>query len=1612
MEPNEENILESNSDSSITDDGEDEELTSSIDEEETTKKVDTNQLSVAEAHQRWIVQLKITMLTKEKSNRVEPLREWLKNMRHKCEINYGLITGQDIRNHMETRVLESLVLMSDGHINAKEDDPITFLDQLDAIVNEEKREKSIEEKLDLLIDDLCRSIKTTNRDRMVWVGFHMEVKDAQLNHKGPYPPKDGEIIRHIGKSLKNEDGLPGIVIKRLEGQSGKTLIEWQHESFDDFWRAVLKVVNDWISAERFVADVDRDRKPKMDKSSHQLNDENRKDRQHPDKKRKLNPLEPKFLKDAENQKKKKITKLKTPPCTICGRLHLGECNISNHPQANRDNVPWTESKMGKLMKTMRMDVLPYNKQLLNGKLVPWSKTKCKLLVRDSLRSDYDDEYINEAKIESGDDCEGPGVSGKSHFGLHSENRVDLHALACRDGTHDHLLSLKGLIGPEDGTIRAELMLPNRKSIKDDERECVVLMDTGANSYNFCNHRMRDLSMKYGVVVRNCEHEIQTGPTITKVCQKIVLSLRFYNLNKVDFYDIALECLILPMIHDVVIGRQTIQTHSVLRQTMCCDYLKVDDLDAIHRILLNEDDDDNDDGEMRDPGSTLSRRDGMTRNPNTSEHDQQSGVTIPYLATMYSKSCDDEAPAVVEGDEDFRNTQLQLCKEFADCFSSKLRPEAALIPPMKLRVSDVWDCKENKRSPRPQGRVRQLAIDEQVTDMERHGVIRLSSADNHSQIHLTPKPDGSWRFCVDYRRLNAATVGQNWPIPNIKEMLQRIGEKRPTVFGVLDLTKGYYQAPLSEGSRKYTAFITAKHLWEWCRVPMGLMGAPAYFQKMMTTVVLNGIIRNGCECYMDDIIVYGHTQDEYLRNLKRVLQQLRKYRLTASPKKTKLGLQSIEYVGHVIDHEGITFDRKRLQKIIEFELPETKKELKSFLGLVTYVRDNCKDTSKHTKLLTEMISGYTTKSKNQRLVWTDRSKEAFNRVQEMVNDAQKLFFIRDDATNIHLYTDASQYGIGASLIQVVEGKDQVISLMSRTLNGTQCKWSTIEKECFAIVEALRKFEYLIRDVHFTLHTDHANLVHIHDTGSPKVMAWKMLIQECDFDCIFIEGEANKTADLLSRNKTGEVLEEEPENYIVTDLAKLTLENPKMTPEQVTVPMLMALQCIDSQVRPTEEQYTQMKSVHNSVVGHNGVETTLKRLKDRGYMWKYMRQMVTKFIRQCDICQKNDARRREVHVQPFVTLTGTGLMKERSVDFIGPMEEDDDGHKYICVVIDQFSRWVELYRTKTNDAMAAARALLDHFGRFGIPNRIRTDRGREFRNELIEYFLKIVGCEHILSTADSHEENGIVEAANAEVRRYLNDFLYDRQFGKKGWSDNLAIAQRIINSMDKTLTGMTPAYVLFGGALDLQDGLIPMASGDNNIAPEMENTSWGKWLEDRRVATERAIEIIRRRLNEHEECQKGRDNGLRTEFAVGSLVLKEYRPSAMGRKPNKQVLYRTGPYEVMSHQDQTYTLKDPVTGKLLPPCNVHLLREYEYDPVHTDPQQVRSKDMEDVFLIEEVIRHVGKWSNLNNMKFIVKWVGYDDEYEETWANLKNNSEMHRYLEERNLHKYIPRRFRKTK
>jgi hypothetical protein len=176
------------------------------------------------------------------------------------------------------------------------------------------------------------------------------------------------------------------------------------------------------------------------------------------------------------------------------------------------------------------------------------------------------------------------------------------------------------------------------------------------------------------------------------------------------------------------------------------------------------------------------------------------------------------------------------------------------------------------------------------------------------------------------------------------MLGRVGEKKPHNFVVVDLTSGYYQIAISEKCQKYTAFITPWGLYEWKRLPMGLKGAPAFFQRSMASQVLGGLIMTSSELYLDDLLTFGGEAAELINNFRKVLERFDEKNIFINPDKCKFGLQEVTYVGHTINGDGIHFSRERLEGIMEIKVPMTQKLLKSFLGLANYFRKHVRDFS--------------------------------------------------------------------------------------------------------------------------------------------------------------------------------------------------------------------------------------------------------------------------------------------------------------------------------------------------------------------------------------------------------------------------------------------------------------------------------------------------------------------------------------------------------------------------------------------------------------------------------------------------------------------------------------------
>ena len=182
------------------------------------------------------------------------------------------------------------------------------------------------------------------------------------------------------------------------------------------------------------------------------------------------------------------------------------------------------------------------------------------------------------------------------------------------------------------------------------------------------------------------------------------------------------------------------------------------------------------------------------------------------------------------------------------------------------------------------------------------------------------------------------------------------------------------------------------------------------------------------------------------------------------------MQRLEYVGHVIDHEGLHFSSSKLDSVLNFQQPTYAAQMKSFLGLANFFRSHIRNYADLARPLQDMITNYNRRNK---LEWTEETIAAFNQLKQSIHDCPKLFFIQGGFP-IHLFTDASDYGIGAYLCQIIDGKEVPIAFISKALPPRHREWSTPEKECFAIYYALVKLEYLLIDKEFIVHTDHANL----------------------------------------------------------------------------------------------------------------------------------------------------------------------------------------------------------------------------------------------------------------------------------------------------------------------------------------------------------------------------------------------------------------------------------------------------------------------------------------------------------------------------------------------------------
>ena len=402
-----------------------------------------------------------------------------------------------------------------------------------------------------------------------------------------------------------------------------------------------------------------------------------------------------------------------------------------------------------------------------------------------------------------------------------------------------------------------------------------------------------------------------------------------------------------------------------------------------------------------------------------------------------------------------------------------------------------------------------AVKQEVKSMLELGVIEPASSPYSSPILLVKKKDGTMRFCVDFRRLNKVIRFDAEPLPDIDALFARLGKAK--YFSKLDLSRGYWQIPMSAGDKCKTAFTTPAGQFQFVTMPFGLKTAGAVFSRVMRRV-LEPLQLASVQNFMDDVLIATETWPEHLSALEIVLTRLKEVNLSVRPKKCFLGYQDISFLGHQIGAGVMRPEQDKVEKLQGVPRPETKKQLRSFLGLSGYYRRFVPNYSVIALPLTEL----TKKSCHEKVEWDERCERAFVTLKSSLSRFP-VVVLPDQALPFVIRTDASGIGLGAVLLQDQGAGLQPIAYASKKLSGAEKHYATIELECYAVVWGIRKFYPYLYGRQFVVETDHHTLQYLDRIRplSRRLMGWAIELQSHSFRIRSIPGKDNVIADYLSR-----------------------------------------------------------------------------------------------------------------------------------------------------------------------------------------------------------------------------------------------------------------------------------------------------------------------------------------------------------------------------------------------------------------------------------------------------------------------------------------------------------------
>ncbi|WVZ76013.1 LOW QUALITY PROTEIN: hypothetical protein U9M48_024018 [Paspalum notatum var. saurae] len=578
------------------------------------------------------------------------------------------------------------------------------------------------------------------------------------------------------------------------------------------------------------------------------------------------------------------------------------------------------------------------------------------------------------------------------------------------------------------------------------------------------------------------------------------------------------------------------------------------------------------------------------------------------------------------------------------------------------------------------------IQRQVQALLDKGYIRESLSPCSVPVLLVPKKDGSWRMCVDCRAINNITIRYRYPIPRLDDMLDELSGA--IIFTKIDLRSGYHQIRMKLGDEWKTAFKTKFGLYEWLVMPFGLTNAPSTFMRLMNEV-LRPFVGLFVVVYFDDILIYSKTMEEHLEHLSVVFDALRTARLFGNMEKCTFCTQRVSFLGYVVTPQGIEVDSSKIDAIRDWPTPTTVTQIRSFLGLAGFYRRFVRDFSSIAAPLHELTK------KGVPFAWGDSQAVAFNTLKDKLTHAP-LLQLPDFNKVFELECDASGIGLGAVLLQ--EGKP--VAYFSEKLSGASLKYSTYDKELYALVRTLQTWQHYLWHREFIIHSDHEPLKHIRtQTNLNRRHAnWVEFIESFPYIIKHKNGKENVIADALSRRYTMlsqldfkifglQTVKDQYAND--ADFKDALLHCMHGTPwGQFHMQDGFLFRANKLCVPASSVRLLLLQEAHGGgLMGHFGVYKTHKVLAAH-FFWPRMLRDVKRLVARCTTCQKAKSRLSNHGLyMPLPVPTSPWL--DISMDFDLGLPRTKKGRDSIFVVVDRFSKMAHFIPChKTDDASSVA------------------------------------------------------------------------------------------------------------------------------------------------------------------------------------------------------------------------------------------------------------------------------------------------------------------------------------